>query len=91
MTLLEIQILIHYHCYTTDYRDGDFTAPAVRNAIEEFRGNLNLLQSVPEEEHDGTMKLLPMYRITERGSAFVEALQKIPLPQQVWIMPEKKK
>jgi len=86
MTLLGIEILIHYRCFMTDFRDGDFTAPAVRDAINTFRDELDLLTSVPEEEHDGTMKELPMYRITERGRAFVEALQKLPLPKQIWVM-----
>lgn len=86
MTLLEIQMLIHYHCVTTDFRDGDFTAPAVRDAIDSFRDDLGLLESIPEEEHDGTMKELPMYRITERGTVFVEALKELPLPKQIWVM-----
>jgi len=86
MTLLEIQTLIHYHCFTTDYRDGDFSAPAMRDVINSFRDELGLLESVPEEEHKGTMKLLPMYRITERGTVFVEALKELPLPKQIWVM-----
>ena len=88
MTFLEIKMLIHYAVSGTDYRDGDFSAPAVRHTIDVFRGEFGLLESIEEEEHDGTTKLLPMYRITERGRVFVEALARVPLPEQAWVMPE---
>jgi hypothetical protein len=83
MSPLEIEILLHYYCLPTDYRDGDFSAPAVKNAIERFRDELNLLEPTQSMDvyHD------PHYRITERGRVFVEALCNMPLPVKQWVMP----
>ena len=83
MSPLEIKIMLHYYCCPTDYRDGDFAAPAVQDAIERFRDELNLLEPTQSMDvyHD------PHYRITERGSVFVEALCNMPLPVKTWVMP----
>lgn len=83
MTPLEISILLHYHCTVTDYRDGDFSAPAVREAIDRFYKVDELLKPTPEALR-GTWGA---YVITERGRALVEALTRVPLPVQVWVMP----
>ena len=84
MSPLEIEILLHYYCCPTDYRDGDFSAPAVQDAIERFRDEINLLEPTQSMDvyHD------PHYRITERGRVFVEALCNMPLPVKTWVMPE---
>lgn len=78
MTLLEIRILMHYYCFTSDYKSGDFTASAVRAAIDRFRDELGLLEGM--EGGDAA------YELTERGRVFVEALRELPLPKQVWVM-----
>lgn len=79
MSPLEIEILLHYHSRTNDYRGGDFTAPAVREAINNFRDCEEML--CPCESGSRT------YRLTERGRVFVDALQRLPLPRRVWLMP----
>jgi len=79
MTPLEIDILLHYYCRAVDYRDGDFSAPAVRSAIDMFRGELELLK--PCDEGGKT------YQLTARGLVYVQALQNVPLPVQKWVMP----
>lgn len=37
MSPLQIEILMHYYTRSTDYRNGDFAAPAVRESIDYFR------------------------------------------------------
>ena len=80
MTPLEIEILLHYYSRGDDYRDGDFSAPAVRSAIDSFRGVLGLLQENPGKGGGA-------YHITERGKVYVAALMDVPLPEQRWVMP----
>src|SRR3990167_7355510 len=84
MSPLEIEILLHYYYCQGDYQDGDFSAPAVKNAIERFRDEYNLVEPTQSMDvyHD------PHYRITERGRVFVEALCNMPLPVKTWVMPE---
>lgn len=86
MTPLEIDILFHYYTRAVDYREGDFSAPAVRSTIDAFRDDLSLLECWP----DGAMPdgFCTTYRLTERGRVFIEALQALPLPVQSWAMPE---
>ena len=83
MSPLEIEILLHYYYCPVDYQGGDISAPAVKNAIERFRDELNLLEPTQSMDvyHD------PHYRITERGRVFVEALCNMPLPVKQWVMP----
>ena len=79
MTPLQIEILSHYHCCTTDYRDGDFSAPAVRGAIDAFRDEYGLLEA------DGGSRRT--YRTTERAEAYLAHLMSVPLPVAVWTIP----
>lgn len=78
MTPLEIEILMHYATRGGDYREADFSAPAVRAAIDAFHQREGLLRS-----GDGRR----CYEPTERCMVFAEALTRVPLPQQVWVMP----
>mgnify|MGYP006313255489 FL=1 len=81
MTPLEIEILFHYNSRDTDYRAGDFSAPAVREAISGFRDNTKLLEVVNDNSSYCT------YRLTERGKVYISELCKLPLPVQEWVMP----
>lgn len=89
MTLLEIEILAHYYSRAGDYRDGDFSAPAVREAIDRFREDAGLLRYTTDEEQ----KLMyaaarSTYSVTDRGRRYIEVLQSVPLPIQIWVMPD---
>lgn len=85
MTPLEIDILLWYHTRAVDYREGDFSAPAVRQTIDNFRDVLGLLQAVaPDERLDGDYRT---YRLTERGRVYLDALMDLPLPEQRWVVP----
>lgn len=77
MTPLQIEILMHYHCRTDDYRNGDFSASAVREAIDEFR-NMGFLRDSGERR---------IYEPSDGVRLYVETLCTIPLPVQRWVMP----
>lgn len=78
MTPLELEILLHYHSRADDYRGGDFSAPAVVDAIRWFVAKRLLIISPV----DGIR-----YARTARGVAHVEALRALPLPVETWVTP----
>jgi len=82
MSPLEIGIVFHYHCCATDYRDGDYSAPAVKEAMDRFIKEEVLVQI--EGKFDP-----PAFRITDRGTAYVEALCAVQLPvkKTIWVDP----
>lgn len=80
MTPLQIEMLLHYYSRADDYRDGDFSAPAVREALEGFKRDELL-----EEDKADTPRTC--YVITERGRVYIEAIRAIPLPERRWVMP----
>lgn len=87
MTPLQIDILLHYYGAASDYRDGDFSAPAVRDAIEGFERDQLL---VPAKARDGfAAERGQVYVIAERGRVYVEALCDVPLPERRWVMPDR--
>lgn len=81
MTPLEIEILMHYYCCTDDYRNGDFAAPAVREAMENFVGT-GLLREAWDVRHS------VRYKATDACRVFVEALCSVPAPVQKWVIPD---
>jgi len=83
MTPLKIEILLHYYSKSGDYPNLD--APAVAMAIEELCTEGILYKrlefnSEKERKIGFTQDALAVY-ITE--------LLSIPLPKQVWVIPEK--
>lgn len=80
MTPLQIDILLHYHCSGCDYREGDYSAPAVREAIDWMRAESQLI----ENDNESARRC---YKLSERGQVYVNALMAVPLPVQVWVMP----
>lgn len=84
MTPLEIEILFHYYTRAGDFREGDFSAPAVRQTIDAFTGELGLL----ELRENGRCGDYPTtYQCTRRAEVYLEHLLDIPLPIQIWTMP----
>lgn len=81
MTPLVLEIIIHYYYSPRQYRNGDFFAPAVREAIKYFCEN-ELLLCVRKEQ----------YIITDKGKFYVEeGLCQVPLPEEVsgFVIPRK--
>lgn len=83
MTPLEIQIALTYHATANDFRDGDFTAPAVREAIDKFR-NLGLLRARDCKDVGAET----IYVATDRLHVYCNKLKTIGLPNQAWVYDE---
>lgn len=80
MTPLHLDILLWYHARANDYREGDFTASAVRTAIDQFRGDLGLLENDPTPR-------VRTYRLTPRAEAYIAHILAVPLPECCWRIP----
>lgn len=79
MTTIAIEIMLHYYCRTDDFRDGDFSAPAVKELMESF-----VVEDFLAPQTDGSTK----YVLLERGKVYVEALKNVRFPTWVpgkWI------
>lgn len=75
MTPLQISIALHYHYSPVDFRDGDFSAPAVKEALNYFVANEML-------NFDYNAK--QVYSATPRLDAYIEKLCSINLPKLMW-------
>lgn len=76
---LRIKILFHYYAIATDYRGGDHSAPAVKEAISDFlRWDLLVPIDTEPEYVDG--ELLARYAITPRTMQYLNILMSVPLP-----------
>ena len=82
ITPLCLEILLHYFWSSEDYQQGDFSALAVREAIDHFRDRTKMLEAVPDELRHRT------YRLTARGHAYIEHILSIPFPECRWEIPE---
>lgn len=77
MTPLQIKILLHYWACGDDFRGGDFSAPAVRDAIDHF-DSLGLIVRGEKVGYTANRAALEPY---------VRALEAVPLPVQQWVIP----
>ena len=80
MTPLQIGILLHYACFVTDYRDGDFTAPTVKDAMDEF-----IEKGLLKKNYDS--QYCACYVATEGCRVYVDKLCQVPLPEYRWGYP----
>lgn len=87
MSPLEIEIIFHYYCSPGDFRNGDFSAPAVRSAIDSFKAHNDSDGPILVENIQDTSS---EYTITNRGKAYVYNLCSMPLPVCKWIIPDQK-
>lgn len=81
MTPLVLDIIMHYYARGNDYRDGDFSAPAVAEARGALLAKSIIREATPEENFDGMQE----YRLTDRGHAYVEKVLSIEFPVQKWV------
>jgi hypothetical protein len=85
MSPLGIEILLHYHCRADDYRNGDHTAPAVKEIFHWFlMEDMLRHEGFTPEYFECGHRLKARYALTSRGKAFVDYLQAIPLPTASW-------
>ena len=80
MSPLKVEILLWYYSRVGDYRDGDFTAPAVREALELFK-TMGLLR--PRNNSLDKIKQ-GSYVLTDGGLLLVERLLSTPFPELKW-------
>lgn len=80
MSPLQIEILLHYYCRADDYRRGDFSAPAVRDAITDF----NIRDLLRLSSRAGSS-----YELSAGGRLYVDALMDVPLPHKEWVLRDK--
>lgn len=81
MTPYEIDIMIYYYCRVDDHPDIDRDPPIYQPTMAMFERD-GLLETNPSKETDDD----PQWRITPRGRAYVDALQAVPMPEQIWIV-----
>lgn len=80
MSPLQVQIMLHYRCCADDFRNGDFSAPAVRREIDNFvKSGMIFLQPTRLGCHT-------TYAITEKGTAYTDAVCAIPEPVCKWVI-----
>ena len=77
MSPLQIEILLHYCTAADDFRDGDFSAPAVREAINAFREQGYLCNETVRGR---------CYDLSAKGHVYVTALMDVPEPVQHWVV-----
>lgn len=80
MTILGLEILLHYASRANDFRYGELSAPAVLDATHKLAEE-GLLINRTGEPH------LSEYAITDKGKVFVTHLQSTPLPVAEWKIP----
>ena len=79
MTPLHIEILLHYNRGVGDYRDGDFSATAVNEYIKQLESDELIAMA-------GKMSGDSIYKVTDRGMFFLDAICNLPLPAAKWEM-----
>jgi hypothetical protein len=76
MTPNHIEIFIHYFVSPSDVAHPRRGSPAVFEAIWDLR-NAGILDPIDED--------LDMYRVTDKGRAWMAMLLGTPMPQLVWV------
>lgn len=80
-TPLEREILTHYYCYPTKYKEGSENwSDPVCDAVEKLL-ELGLLKRIVE---NGNNKIIANKDALE---VYMDALAQVPLPVQVWAIP----
>lgn len=87
MSPLGVTILLHYWGSSAPFRDGDFSAPAVRDALREFMKLGLLVDANPENMRTGEPSLT-LVANREALEPYVNAVLAVPLPVQTWGLPE---
>lgn len=77
MTIYELRILMHYHCCVDEPREKQ--APIWQDTVVRLF-KLGLLVNDLSDE-------MRSFRLSDKGTAYVEALQRLPLPVQRWEIP----
>jgi hypothetical protein len=76
MSPFDIGVLLHYYAHVDDHPRMRDNPPVWRQTVEWMLADDLLMASTDEAV---------TYQITERGRAYVNALQAVPLPVSKWI------
>jgi hypothetical protein len=79
MTPFEIDVLLHYYTRPTDHEVLQRNPPIWTETRTRF---------VADGLLEVSSNRCTAFKITDRGRAYVEALQRVPLPIQKWVQPE---
>lgn len=99
MSPLCVRILLHYHFSPVDYRQAEREphagSPAVCEALHWF-AQQGLLKSrygdlswAAYHGHDDPKAEFPIFSITDKGAAMVEAICAVQVPICKWVQPER--
>lgn len=86
MSPFEIGVILHYHCRVGDHEIVTRPPPIGPSTLDWFLKEELLRPTRDDEQH---IDHPAVFSITPRGRAYVEALQALPLPVQVWVIPER--
>src|SRR5687768_9167382 len=78
----EINVILHYYSRVGDHDDMERNPPGWGQTMALFTDNGLIRRAVYRDERHPRC-----YELTERGTAYCEALQRVPLPVQVWVTP----
>lgn len=77
MTPLELSILLHYYSSADDFREGNFSSPAVREAIDNFIATDMLTEDATRQRN---------YILSFRAIYFIEFILTIPTPKTRYVI-----
>jgi len=81
MSPLQIEILLHYHCFPSEHEIVHRNPPIWPETRMWFLAEGLLAERSPPSPYGAT------YECTERGRAWIEHVCNLPLPEQQWRMP----
>lgn len=81
MTPYEIDILLFYYARCEDHPDIVRNPPGWRVTVKSL-----IEQDLLTREERTEWNLA--FRLTDRGTAYVDALQRVPLPRAAWLVPD---
>lgn len=81
MTPYELRVLLHYYAHVDDPPQVADNPPVWSETRDRFLSEDLIRTAVGDERRYGASWML-----TERGRAFCDALQIVPLPDRVWVV-----
>ena len=82
MTLMEIELVLHYYWSPEEHPYAFQQDRAYKNAINTLIEAGLLELRVERDEHGAN------WRTTEKAAVYVEAVRAVPMPECKWVIPE---
>ena len=87
MVPVQLEVMLHYYYSPVDHPMVE-SNPPIWTTTRRWFLEAGLLETYPEIKGKPQLNA-PVYKITERGRAFVKALCDVPLPVQAWVTPRR--